>query len=331
MYNIGSQHCALTGETIGQCSYCGQPAGLLRSSHKECQARHEQAIKTIESTAQQGVLRPCDLGALENQLRNTASSGWVPDAEFRGALVSAAEQALAARDAASGADQPNTLITHQEEAALADFLKQFKLAVQPDLEPRGWAMRIALELTIRGVLEGELPRHFDCAGLPMFNLAAGESVVWAVGGAELLEEKTVRSVAGYYGGPSFRLARGVYWRMGGFRAHPISHTQVVVADRGVAAFGTLNFYFGGAKSDLRVPWAKVVAFHPHSDGFALTKDGVRGKLVPLRTHANGELLCILAQALAQARLGVPQRKTRAKVAAEAEAPPSESHEGDAEP
>lgn len=309
---------------MARCPYCGEPAGLFRPSHKSCQARHAEAIKLVESVSQRAALQASDLAALEKQVRDTARSGWMSGDDLRKALVGGAEQALASRETGDEPDRPYALITHDQEAALARFLKQFNLAVQPDLEPGGWAVRLALELTIRDVLEGELPRHFSPIGLPMFNLAAGESVVWAVTGAELLEEKTVRSAAGYYGGPSFRVARGVYWRMGGFRAHPISHTEVAVADKGVAAFGTVSFYFGGSKRDLRVPWARVVAFHPYSDGFALTRDGGSGKLVPVKTHANGELLCVLAQALAQASLGASSRKTYAKEPKE----PATPHGGD---
>lgn len=300
---------------MGQCSYCGQPAGLFRSYHKDCEAKHIAALRTITSAAQQAVLQACDLGAVQERLRDAARRGRVSDSDFRTAIVEATEQALSARENDTTPDHPYTLITHEQEAALSDFLRWFNLAVQPDLAKNGWATRLALELTIRDVLEGKVPAHFDPAGLPMFNLAGGESIVWGIGGAELLKEKTVRTTQGYYGGPSIRIARGVYWRMGGFQARPISHTEVVVADVGVIAFGTVNLYFGGSKSDFRLPWAKVVAFHPYSDGFTVSREGTRAKPATLRTGSHGELLCVLGQALAQAKLGVSPRRPRGKAPA----------------
>jgi hypothetical protein len=48
----------------------------------------------------------------------------------------------------------------------------------------------------------------------------------------LWEPRSVRQSTGGYGGPSFRVTRGVYGRMGAFKAQSESHEELKAIDQG---------------------------------------------------------------------------------------------------
>jgi hypothetical protein len=71
---------------------------------------------------------------------------------------------------------------------------------------------------------------------------------------------------GTYGGPSFRVARGLYWRAGGFRSAPVS-TQAMESDgKGSLYLTNLRLVFVGAAKSAEFPFAKIASVEPFSDG-----------------------------------------------------------------
>ncbi|MCY3885415.1 MAG: hypothetical protein OXG24_10945 [Gammaproteobacteria bacterium] len=67
---------------MGDCSFCGEDAGFLRSSHSECRRTHREALRRIEQLVEQQTetVQQC-----VEQIVATAESGWVD----RGKLVDA--------------------------------------------------------------------------------------------------------------------------------------------------------------------------------------------------------------------------------------------------
>jgi hypothetical protein len=49
-------------------------------------------------------------------------------------------------------------------------------------------------------------------------------------------------------------------------------------DTGLLAITNKHIYFSGGEKDLRVPYAKVVAFHPFSNGVGIIRDTSNAKL-----------------------------------------------------
>ena len=52
---------------------------------------------------------------------------------------------------------------------------------------------------------------------------------------------------GAYGGPSFRVAKGVNFRVGGFQARGESHEELRVIDNGDITLTNKRFVFSGSK------------------------------------------------------------------------------------
>jgi hypothetical protein len=75
---------------------------------------------------------------------------------------------------------------------------------------------------------------------------------------------TVR--VGGYGGPSFRVARGVSFRVGGFRSEPITTTGYEEDDQGTLYITSQRIVFDGRSSTKVIKLKDVVKAQPFTDG-----------------------------------------------------------------
>lgn len=110
--------------------------------------------------------------------------------------------------------------------------------------------------------------------VPPVNLIGGEGVAWVFSNVEFLRDKTKRSYAGVYGGPSVHLFRGVSVRVGAFKGAPITSIDRVSMGNGSLILTTQRIYFYGESTSLRVPYRKIASFLPFSNGVGIIKDSV---------------------------------------------------------
>jgi hypothetical protein len=71
---------------------------------------------------------------------------------------------------------------------------------------------------------------------------------------------------GSYGGPSFRVARGVSYRMGAFKSAPVSSTVYEPDDQGTLYITTQRVVFAGQSSTKVIKLKDVVNCEPFVDG-----------------------------------------------------------------
>lgn len=89
----------------------------------------------------------------------------------------------------------------------------------------------------------------------------------------LWEPRSVRQSVGGYGGPSFRIAKGVYWRLGAFKAQSESHEELRTIDQGRFTLTNKRLIFSGVKRTVDINLNKVVSIEPYSDGIAVRTSG----------------------------------------------------------
>jgi len=89
----------------------------------------------------------------------------------------------------------------------------------------------------------------------------------------LWEPRSVRQSVGGYGGPSFRIAKGVSWRLGAFRAQSESHEELRTIDQGRFTLTNKRLVFSGAKRTVDINLNKIVSIEPYSDGIAVRTSG----------------------------------------------------------
>ncbi|MHC1630691.1 MAG: PH domain-containing protein [Methanotrichaceae archaeon] len=85
-------------------------------------------------------------------------------------------------------------------------------------------------------------------------LKRGERGLLEMGNITLKEPRSVRR--GAYGGPSFRVCRGVSFRLGGFQAE--SHQEIRAIDNGSLCLTSKRLIFSGSKKNTTIPLKKII-------------------------------------------------------------------------
>ena len=72
--------------------------------------------------------------------------------------------------------------------------------------------------------------------------------------------------------------KGVYYRTGAFKGHPVDRIERIHIDTGLLAITNKNIYFSGEEKGFRIPYVKIVAFHPFDEGVGIIRDTANAKL-----------------------------------------------------
>lgn len=209
------------------------------------------------------------LEEINDRLAEIAKDSFIPPDEVRKALIAGWEQAVD-HFLEDGNLDP------QEEDQLTLFAKHFGFT-QEDLDKNGVYSKFVKGAVLREVMEGKVPSRFQLEGVLPFNFQKSEALIWAFNDVAYYEERTRRQYIGGSHGMSFRIAKGVYYRVGSFRGHPVETTERVRVDTGILAVTTKHLYFQGQTKTFRVRLDKVVSFMPYSDGVGIQRDAATAK------------------------------------------------------
>jgi hypothetical protein len=166
--------------------------------------------------------------------------------------------------------------SEEVEERLIKLKNGLSLSTQ-DCERAGSWLRLVKSAVLRDLVNGAVPQRVSLAlGLP-FDFQKGEQLVWLFERCDLLQDKTVRQYVGGSRGVSVRIAKGVYYHASGFKGRRIDRTQRAHVDTGMFAVTTKQMYFSGPKKAFRVPYTKIVAFEPFTDGLGIVRDAASAK------------------------------------------------------
>lgn len=87
-----------------------------------------------------------------------------------------------------------------------------------------------------------------------------------------LEARSVRQTIGGYGGPTFRVAKGVSFRFGGVSARSVSHDEIKKIDQGTLVLTNKRLIFLGDKKTINIDLRKIVAIEPFNDGIGSQRE-----------------------------------------------------------
>ncbi|MGV8088443.1 MAG: hypothetical protein ACP5NU_05220 [Methanomicrobiales archaeon] len=85
-----------------------------------------------------------------------------------------------------------------------------------------------------------------------------------VNGAQLWEDRAVRTTTGGYGGPRIRVAKGVSFGVGGFGAQSTSHDERKHIDTGAFLLTNKRIIFTGKGKTIEFPLDKIISVDPIS-------------------------------------------------------------------
>jgi hypothetical protein len=254
---------------MGQCIYCGEPAGFLKKTHKECKQRHERGKSEILSLIGKVGSEGGDLKRLESSIKQVASSSHIDKSTMNSLVVSGWERAVeAAFD--------DGILTEEEESALSELKQHFSLS-QQELDRNSLFTKIVKGAVLRDVLDGKLPERVQIDGNLPFNLQKNEKVVWVFQNVDYYEEKTRTRYVGGSQGVSIRIAKGLYYRTGAFKGERVQTSETIHADTGLLGVTNKHVYFAGPSKRFRINYNKIVAFEPFSDGIGVQRDAQTAK------------------------------------------------------
>lgn len=173
------------------------------------------------------------------------------------------------------------MLTDQEQQKIDDYVSALSLPVSnlpaefngSDLEKLGQAS--VLKNFERGILP---PKNFN---VPVV-LGKTESVLWAFNGVTLYEEKIQREWVGRNRGMSFRICRGVYYRTGGSKGHPVEHSTMRPLGTGTLYVTNKNLIFHSMMKGVKIPYKKIIGATPYSDGIEIHRDGANAKRLTMQ-------------------------------------------------
>lgn len=181
----------------------------------------------------------------------------------------------------------DNLLSEDEEQKIDNFITKNNLSVD-DINEYGAITDLAKAVILRKITEGKIPSSNEIPNFEMpihFNFQKSESLIWAFSNVDYYKEVARRRYEGGHQGFSVRLAKGLYYRTGAFKGHPITEKNMEYQDTGILCLTTKHIYFGSYDNMFRIKYDKVVAFTPYDDGIGVMKDTQSAKPMVFR---NGE-------------------------------------------
>ena len=274
---------------MGDCIYCGQPAGFLRRAHGHCKDNHDRGKSQIVGLVSRVSSEDVDYQRLNADIKEIASSSRMRRDTIRACVVAGYEEAVErALD--------DHVITEEEQERLHGLQRHMSLS-QDALNRNGAFDRLIKAGVLRDVLNGVVPQGIQFAGVP-FNLQKSETLVWVFQDVDYYEVKTKTKFVGGSRGVSLRVTKGVYYRVGGFKGERVQESATVHVDTGLMGLTTKHIYFAGPSKRFRINYRKIVAFETFSDGIGVQRDAQTAKPQSFRT-GDGWFTYNLAANLAQ--------------------------------
>jgi hypothetical protein len=107
--------------------------------------------------------------------------------------------------------------------------------------------------------------------VPELGLANSE-VAYYASEAEVFGTHTRTRRVGYSGGPSFRIARGIYWHASSYTSTPVRESYTSVDDRGRLIVTNQRVIFVGAMSSYAWPLSKILSIQRFTDGVQINPE-----------------------------------------------------------
>lgn len=198
---------------MGNCTYCGKPTGLFKKSHKECEDKYNEGWKKMLRLSASSAIKGGDYKSLVSSLSEIASNCYIQENKVDNVIIKGYEIAVEKF-------LDDGVLTPEEESKLDEYQEYFGLTQQM-LDQNGSYTKVIKSGILREVLEGNIPERLNIYGHLPFNFQKSEKLVWIFQNVPYYEQKVRREFKGGYGGFTVRVAKGLYYRAGAFKGHPV--------------------------------------------------------------------------------------------------------------
>jgi len=255
---------------MGTCKYCGQKAGFLKSKHKECEDKYKNGKSEIIKLVESAIAETSDFNKLKSDIEKISNESFIKQEELEGLYVAGFDNVLEIF-------LDDDILSEEEEERIRVFRDFFNFN-QDVLDKNGSLQKVVKASIIREITEGKIPENrIQIQGALPFNLQKSEKLIWMFQNVELYEQRTRREFRGSHSGVNIRIAKGLYYRTGGFRGHPVQVEEMKYIDNGVFAITNKHVYFASSSKNFRIKFDKILKAEPYEDGIGLQKDTASAK------------------------------------------------------
>lgn len=168
------------------------------------------------------------------------------------------------------------LLTDDEQRKIDDYMNTLGLTLTnlPAKYQGSELSRIEQSKMLKQLQRGILPQSNITA--PIL-LGKDEVVLWCYDGVTMWQEKVKREMVGSHSGFSFRVMKGVTYRTGGFKGHPVEHSYMDQAGIGSLYITNKNIIFHSSERSTKIPYKKIIGLNPYQDGMGVQQDGANAK------------------------------------------------------
>lgn len=250
-----------------KCSVCGGDIGLWaklsgHSSTPICKKCQEQGRKQIQVMEQ-------SIGA-SPLFKAQYANGWIQQFEeivkkYQIPASEANPQRLAILNSVFNLIKRGDDISQEDAKFILDTCQKYQLPQEGSPELRDTLFCVAMKQTIHSWEHG-CPPQCQCQGGLVLQKA--EICHWEET-AGLRIQKTKREYVGGYSSVSVPvpMVRGVRFRVGGFKGHPIDHTILDDGGTGVLHITNQRICFTGPQHSVAIPFKKMINVQGYEDGF----------------------------------------------------------------
>lgn len=255
---------------MSDCIYCGKDAGFLKSKHSDCEAKHINGCNSLKSLLMNAFTNGTDFYTIDNQIKTIFSDSYINSEKLKQIYLNAFDDAISNY-------LNDGVISDKEKKTVARF-QQYSGLTQQVLNSNKSLEKVVQSDILQSILNGTIPTPaITIQGTLPFIFDKNEKTLWVYRDVELVEQKIKREFVGRSQGMSFRVMKGVYYRVGGFKGSPIETTQMVSIGRGILVLTDKTMYFNCPQKSLKIPYKKLISIEPYSDGVGFQKDGTSAK------------------------------------------------------
>ena len=166
----------------------------------------------------------------------------------------------------------------EEQHKIEEFVQCFNIPInQLPTEYQGAHVeKIAQATLLKTIQQGSVPT----SQLPVpIILSRNETALWIYYNVSFYQEKVEKEFVGRHGGFSFKVMKGVYYRIGQSHGKPVEHSYMEKVGIGQLIITNQNIFFYSQEKSIKIPFKKIVGIVPYSDGIEVQKDGTSAKRI----------------------------------------------------
>lgn len=185
-------------------------------------------------------------------------------------------------------------LSDEEQRKITDFTQALSLPLNniPASYQNGDISKLSQVALIKALQNGIVPTTNIQA--PII-LGKKESVLWAYNGVSCYQEKVTKEWVGRNNGFSFRVCKGVYYRTGRSKGHPVERSSMEHQGTGMLYVTNKNLIFWSQMKNVKIPFSKIIGFTPYSDGIEVHRDGASAKRLTLQGFDPWFIMNVISQ------------------------------------